>query len=73
MSSPYTDISGPCAADQDEDDEILSGMMSPPSGYSSGDEGTPYANADILSAVKQEVEKLKNAHNTAAAGVAVCL
>jgi hypothetical protein len=39
---------------------MLSGMMSPPSGYSSDDAaGAPFANEQMLSAVKQEVERLK--------------
>ncbi len=56
----------PPHADEDEDD-FLSGMNSPPSGYDSGDETTPYANAEILSAVQQEVEALKRAQAQAGA------
>ena len=64
-------VAAACAvADADEDEQILSGMMSPPSGYSSGEEDTdnlPYANAEILSAMQQEVERLKQQEAKAAA------
>lgn len=41
---------------------MLAGMMSPPSGYSSGDEDRPaYANADVLASVQEEVQRLQAA------------
>jgi hypothetical protein len=39
---------------------MLAGMMSPPSGYSSGDEDRPaYANAQVLASVQEEVQRLQ--------------
>eukprot|EP00879_Flechtneria_rotunda_P013846 GHRR01014462.1.p1 GENE.GHRR01014462.1~~GHRR01014462.1.p1 ORF type:complete len:1371 (+),score=557.88 GHRR01014462.1:43-4155(+) len=49
-----------------EDEDILQGMMSPPSGYSS-DEDAPYANQEILSAVQQEVQRIKATQQAAKA------
>ena len=34
--------------------------MSPPSGYSSGGEDVPYANAEALLAINKEVERLRD-------------
>jgi len=44
--------------DDDADEDMINGMMSPPSGYSSPDEGVPFANAAILTAVKEQVRQL---------------
>ncbi|WIA29421.1 hypothetical protein OEZ86_011924 [Tetradesmus obliquus] len=52
-----------------DDEELLQGMMSPPSGYSS-DEGAPYANEEMVSAVQQEVARIKASQEAAAAAAA---
>jgi len=67
---PCCDV--PCHGCPDADDELLTGMMSPSSGYSSDDDdsSTPYANASMLSAVQQEVQRLKAAQAAADAQAA---
>lgn len=59
-----------CESD-DEEQNILNGMMSPASGYSSGDDA-PFASAEILGAVQQEVDtfKMQGSHDGGEAGAA---
>ncbi|GMH32205.1 hypothetical protein BSKO_00039 [Bryopsis sp. KO-2023] len=42
-----------------EEEAALSGMISPPSGYSSGEIDTPYANADLVDSVRTEIDLLR--------------
>ncbi|PNH03537.1 Protein RIC1, partial [Tetrabaena socialis] len=55
-------------ADADEDDQeaLLAGIMSPPSGYSSGGEAEASEAGETLSAVRQRINGIKAAHKRGA-------
>ncbi|CAD7699739.1 unnamed protein product [Ostreobium quekettii] len=48
-----------------QEDVALSGMISPPSGYSSGEPDAPYASKELVESVRSEVGRLrKNGHHS---------
>ena len=60
------------SGDVDAQDALLAGMMSPPSGYSSGPDEGGAGTGDVLSAVRDEVDRLKVKKKSGSSGAVGC-